>query len=89
MLHSNGNQLFVAEEDNNRVLIWNEIPAENGQEANVVLGQISMFDDSANAGGTTSSTGLDFVTGVYAHGNQLFVVDNDNGRYLIFEGANP
>lgn len=90
MLHSNGNQLFVADSDNNRVLIWNEFPTQNGQAADWVLGQTNMTDDSSNAGeANTNSIGFNSANGVYAHGNQLFVADNGNDRYLIFEGANP
>ncbi len=82
MIHSNGNQLFVADSNNNRVLIWNEFPTENGQAADVVLGQV---DFVSRAPGVDSDR-LDFPTAVYVHGNQLFVGDNHNGRVLIFEG---
>ncbi len=32
-------RLFVADTQNNRILIWNSIPTHNNQAANVVLGQ--------------------------------------------------
>jgi hypothetical protein len=35
---SNGNQLFVCDNDNHRVLIWNSIPTTNYTSADVVLG---------------------------------------------------
>ncbi len=34
-----GSKLFVADTQNNRVLIWNTIPTQNNQPADVVLGQ--------------------------------------------------
>ncbi len=89
MIHSNGNQLFVADSDNHRVLIWNEFPTENSQAADVVLGQVDMTASSEDAGGTVSATGLATPNGVFVHGNQLFVADYGNDRYLVFEGANP
>lgn len=84
-VHSNGNQLFVADASNNRVLVWNGFPTENGQAADVVLGQPD-FDGWSPS---TSVTGLRFPTSVYGHGNQLFVGDLGNQRYVLFEGADP
>jgi len=87
-LHSNGTQLFVADGDNNRVLIWDTLPTANGQPADKVLGQADMDSDLTNGGSATpTATGLDFPSGVYAFGNRLLVSDDGNGRYLIFEGA--
>ena len=84
-LFSNGNQLFVADSDNSRVLVWNSFPTANGQAADIVLGQVD-FESNVYALG---ASGMRFPTGVYVHGNSLFVTDNDNYRYLIYEGANP
>lgn len=82
-LSSNGNQLFVADSGNNRVLVWNSFPTANGQEADAVLGQVDFDSDVEDL----SATGLDYPAGVYVNGNQLFVADLDNDRYLIYEGA--
>lgn len=89
MLHSNGNQLFVADERNHRVLIWNAFPTEHGQPADVVLGQPDMDTDDANPGGGPSASGLSSPNGVHAAANQLVVGDYDNDRFLIFTGLNP
>ena len=32
-------KLFVADQDQHRVLIWNSIPSENGQLADIIIGQ--------------------------------------------------
>ena len=82
-LHSNGNQLFVADSDNNRVLVWDSFPSSNGQVPDRVLGQ----PDFVTGAFELSQSGLAFPTGVYVDGNRLFVADNDNLRYLIFVGA--
>lgn len=89
-LHSNGNQLFVTDTGNHRVLVWNSMPTENAQPADVVIGQAD-FDGTASDAGeaVVNASGLSRPTGVYAHGNQLFVADNDNERYLVYGGANP
>lgn len=81
--YSNGNQLFIADSENNRVLVWDSFPTTDGQKADRVLGQA----DFVSAVYQTSQTGMSFPTGVYVDGNRLFVADNDNRRYLIFVGA--
>jgi hypothetical protein len=91
-LRSNGNQLFVADADNNRVLIFNTIPTANGASADHVLGQSNFThvtenddnqDDAVDA--TPSSRTLYYPTGVLVTDSALVVVDNDNSRMLVFE----
>jgi hypothetical protein len=88
---SNGTQLFIADSNNNRVLMWNSIPTTNFAAANKVLGQATFTANTANddnQDGTqdpnpTART-LSSPYGVYLYGNKLFVADNDNNRFLIF-----
>lgn len=86
-LASNGTQIAVADTSNNRVLIWNEFPTENGVPADVVLGQsdFGFSDKDCGAAGPTS-TGLEYPTGILFYKNFLFVSDHENKRYLVFEG---
>jgi len=79
---SNGIQLFVADQGNNRVLIWNSFPTTIGQPADVVLGQIN-FASSVAASGVS---GFNWPAGVFLYGKQLIVPDSNNNRYLIFNG---
>jgi hypothetical protein len=81
-VYSNGTQLFVEDNGNNRILIWNEIPTKNFTKANVVLGQ----ENFTNQGDGTSDKKLAWPSGITLHGNQLFVADNGNNRVLIFNG---
>lgn len=83
-VYSNGNQLFVADSDNNRVLVWNSFPSVSGQPADVAIGQEDL--DSFVEG--TSATGLTLPTGVYVFGDDMFVTDKDNYRYLVYHGTN-
>jgi sugar lactone lactonase YvrE len=72
--------LFVADTDGNRVLEFKP-PFSNGMSASLVIGQ-SSFDSNKCASGSahfcaSRSVALD------SHGN-LFVVDSDNNRVLMF-----
>jgi sugar lactone lactonase YvrE len=78
---TNPQQLWVADSENNRVLLFNA-PFTTGQNASVVLGQ-SDFTSSSQA---TSATGLNDPTHVVAdaHGN-LWVSDWGNNRVLQYK----
>ena len=41
-VYSDGTNLFVADQANNRILVWNPIPTANGAAAGAVLGQPNM-----------------------------------------------
>lgn len=90
-LASNGVQLFVADYDNHRVLIWNAFPTENFTPADIVLGQDDFVSalpndtdrDGVADGGPSAST-LFRPTGLALHGDRLIVTDTMNNRYLIF-----
>lgn len=89
-VHSNGNQLFVGDASNNRVLIWDSLPEANAQPADQVLGQFDFATGTTNNGDlSTNEIGFDNVTGVFVYGNQLFVSDNNNNRILVFDAGAP
>jgi hypothetical protein len=92
-LDSNGTQLFVADHDNNRILVWNTFPTTDGARADVVLGQGSFTattpnDDNQDGTVDASPTArtLASPSGVKLIGNRLFVADSNNNRYLVFDG---
>ncbi len=81
-VHSDGQRIVVADTENNRVLIWNSIPTENGKPADVVLGQ-----DDFNKGGTAltpTAKRMRAPQGVWIQGNRLFVADSLYHRVLIW-----
>lgn len=78
-----GVHLIVADNNNNRVLIWNGVPTTNGQAADLVLGQPDFISNAVNNGGISTST-MSFPYGAYSNGTQLFVVDSVNCRILIW-----
>ena len=81
-LHVANDQLFVTDEKNNRVLIWNAFPTETGQSADVVIGQANLV---SNSSGTTETT-LKQPNGVHLYDNKLIVTDGANQRVLVYEG---
>ncbi len=82
-VYSDGTHLFVADTGNNRVLIWNSIPTTNNQNADLVLGQTSFTDGTANTRGLTGST-KKAPTSVWSHGTRQFVADTGNNRVLVW-----
>ena len=79
------NHLVVADPGFHRVLIWNQIPQQGGTPPDVVLGQQSFADWSANGGAATATrTGLDTPVSVSLEGGHLAVVDQGNNRVLIW-----
>lgn len=78
---SDGNRLIVADRGNNRVLIWDSFPTGNFAPASTVIGQPDML--SATAG--TSATELNGPLALASDGQQLFLVDRNNHRVLIWE----
>ena len=76
-----GNKLIASCGNQNRVLIWNSIPASNGQPADVVLGQI---DFTSTASSTKKNT-LNYPAGVLVTPEgKLLVADKYNNRVLIW-----
>lgn len=90
---SNGVQLFITDNVNHRVLIWNSFPTSNGQAADTVLGQSDFShstpndDDQDNSNdGQPSAKTLLFPRGVFQSLDKLFITDGGNSRVLIYEG---
>jgi hypothetical protein len=89
---SDGTRLIVSDTDNNRVLIWNSIPASNGAPADVVLGQPNFTTNfpSAQENGQAgdprvpSARSLRGPQGVWIQNGKLFVADAQNHRVLIW-----
>lgn len=75
-----GGKVYVLDGGHNRLLIWNSIPTQNGQAANLVVGQTDF---------TTSTSGLNqFQFGdpraFWTDGTRLVICDWGNHRVLIW-----
>ncbi|MBV9084136.1 MAG: hypothetical protein JOZ62_15780, partial [Acidobacteriaceae bacterium] len=83
-----GTHLFVADTQNHRVMVWNNIPTSNFQPADFVLGQPN-FNASPNlniAVSTETPTAKSMLNpvSVTSDGTHLFVTDLGNHRVLIW-----
>ncbi len=89
---SNGNQLFVTDLSNHRVLVFDSFPSVNAQAADRVLGQSTFTNGTRNdddqdgvADANPTARTLDTPWGLFAYEDKLIVTDSSNHRYLIFE----
>src|SRR5271156_1782104 len=81
-LWSDGTRLVVADESNNRVLIWNSSPTTNDAPADVVVGQPD-FTSSDNPEPPNAQS-LNQPGGVASDGSSLYVEDSSNNRILVY-----
>ncbi|MGH9646249.1 MAG: hypothetical protein ACRD4E_05465 [Bryobacteraceae bacterium] len=94
---SDGTRLFIADGGNDRVLVYNTIPTQNGAAADAILGQTD-----ENSDGVSSFTDLfhpllrqsaaDIIptpTGLAWDGTNLYVTDGSNRRILVFTPEEP
>jgi hypothetical protein len=72
--------LYIPDSENVRVLGFKKIPKKNGASAKFVLGQTNF----SNTNNGVSSTSFGFPGKVEVAGSQLFMVDFDNSRVLIW-----
>jgi uncharacterized protein (TIGR03437 family) len=81
-------RLFVADTQNNRVMIWNSIPTKNNQPADVVLGQADFTTvipvPVAQAALTPAANTMLNPVSVTSDGIRLFVADLGYNRVLIW-----
>ena len=85
--------LFVSDTGNNRVLVWNELPTENGQPADLVIGQSTFSEHRFNRGGAVSDCNLNDPYGLFLDEDlededdigKLYICDRGNSRVVIWE----
>jgi NHL repeat len=85
---TDGNQLIVADAWNHRVLIWNQMPSQNFQEASIVVGQRDFNSNQPNIDGIGKNPGqntLNWPYGVFSNGTSLWIADTGNRRVLYFD----
>ncbi len=94
---SDGTRLFIADGGNDRVLIYNTIPTQDGAAADEVLGQVDFVSDqdtSTNISITSTlvdnTSGVDIVsspTSLAFDGTNLYVSDPYNDRVVVYTPA--
>ncbi|WP_420485284.1 hypothetical protein [Iningainema tapete] len=80
-------RLFVADTGNRRLLIWHQLPEENGQPADIVLGQPDMRSRNENDGNTPSASSMRWCHDITFWGEHLVVTDAGNNRVMIWQGV--
>lgn len=88
-LATDGRRLVVADTDNHRVLVWNELPTTNAAPASLVLGQANFQSGAPNRGQDLRAgpSSLRSPRGVFLEGERLWVTDAGNNRALLFDLA--
>jgi uncharacterized protein (TIGR03437 family) len=91
---SDGTRLFVADGGNDRVLVYNTFPAQNGQQADIILGQTDEFTDAVTDSTDTfrpdsnilrsSPNTIRTPLALAFDGTNLFVSDPFDRRVLVF-----
>ncbi len=77
-------RLFVSDQNNNRVLVFNVATITDGQAATHVLGQANFTDNT----GATTQQGLRSPSSIhYDMGGTLYVADASNYRLMMFEAT--
>lgn len=88
---SDGTKLFIADAGNDRILVYNTIPTENGKPADAVLGQIrdtlNNVSDSADPDGIASSGVVRTPLSLAFDGRNLYASDPYNRRVMVFTMA--
>jgi uncharacterized protein (TIGR03437 family) len=81
-----GNQFFVADTQNHRVMIWNSIPTKNDQPADLVLGEPNFNTAPASTVSDSAPTASNMFSpvSVTSDGQRLFVTDLGHNRVLIW-----
>lgn len=75
-------KVVLADTQNNRVLIWNSVPAVSGAPASIVLGQVDFRSSNPRSPPTAAS--LNAPEDAFYDGQRLFVADTGNNRVLIW-----
>lgn len=79
-----GKRFCVADTGNRRVLVWDELPVENGQPADHVLGQTSFTCRDENAGKDAGPLGMRWPHDVVQSDDVIFVADAGNNRIMVW-----
>ena len=87
-LWSDGEKLIIADAWSHRVLVWHELPKNNAQLPDLVIGQPNLETCEINTTGEINkpkSDSLYWPYGVYYHKGQLWIADTGNRRILVYD----
>src|SRR5581483_5453044 len=75
-----GTHLIVADNSNNRVLVFNSIPSANQPLADLELGQVDFTVAYVNQDAGNTAQNIGGPGGLYYDGSRFFVADTNNSR---------
>ncbi len=82
-VQSDGKRLFITDNYNSRVLIYNQIPVANHAAADVVVGEPDMFTRNNYGSNPVSAYSLSSPSSAYSDGRSLYIADG-YCRVLIY-----
>jgi hypothetical protein len=82
-------RMAVADTANNRVLLWDGIPAESGVAADHVLGQPTFAANGENRWDAVSADTFCWPYGLRLHEGRLAVADSGNNRIVVWKLGRP
>lgn len=74
-------RLVVADQNNNRVLVWNTVPSTNGAAASIVLGQTTFLTNASD----DEADEMNRPSALWSDGFRLLVCDSGNNRVLYWQ----
>lgn len=77
-----GNQLYISDSRNHRILGYHQIPSLNGATADFVIGQTDFI--STFVAIPPTATSFRYLWNVASSNDKLFVADTTNNRHLIY-----
>lgn len=77
-----GNQLYISDSRNHRILGYHQIPTSNGATADFVIGQTDFISSFVATPPTAASVKNQWS--IASSNNRLFVADTSNNRHLIY-----
>jgi len=80
-------RVIAADTGNHRLLVWSDLPACDGADSAVVVGQKDPTSEGPRAGGRGPERGLHLPTGLARLDDLLLVADGWNHRVLAFDAA--
>ncbi len=85
-VHCEDGRLFVADSENRRVLIWDDLNVSNGQPADRVLGQRDFLIRDENAGDEPNAMSMRWPHGMAFWDGKFCVSDAGNNRIMVWDG---
>jgi hypothetical protein len=80
-------RVIAADTGNHRLMVWPDLPAGDGADSAVVVGQPDATSEGPQAGGRGPERGLHLPTGLTRAGDLLVVADGWNHRLVGFDAA--